>query len=359
MAGLNDDVEDGLPPEDALDIPTINPNQPEPDKVILTTTDNPKAVSKEPTAQDLFGAGVAPGELPNLNAEFEIIVNKSNGLKDAEEVSLGIQNSNTISQEDIKLVDCVLPGFINEDRLLGFYTKLKTKTMYSDTMKGIQQRIAKESLDLETDTESFLTKLQEEYQNFTGKFELEYQETLNKQISFIKDTLEHKVFYCNTECQKLFNESYSLAFVLDNYLTHNNVNEITNDEKLQSILSTLKTGLINSNLRSYLDSFHYKSDGSLVYVGTTITDFSLNDIIRLYQTKITTSLTSEINLELLNNTKLVVILKNTESFGEKQTKTEKLIQDYNHLFNLTKYLIVFNNGFIDFLNMFATGTART
>lgn len=163
MAGLNDDVEEGLLSleeiaeleKDISDIheePNVNPIQPQPDKIVLVANDldeQPEEI-KEPSAQELFGDSIIPGEVPNLNAEFEIVEQRRNALDDFKSVALDIESKQTVCQEDIKLLDSISPGFINEERPIGYFTKLPTKTYLKETLRDMKLHISKESISLES-----------------------------------------------------------------------------------------------------------------------------------------------------------------------------------------------------------------
>lgn len=163
MAGLNDDVDEGLPSLEELaelektisnihEEPNVNSNQPQPEKIILIANDlnqEPKSVI-EPSVNELFGDEIIPGEVPNLNAEFEIIEQRRNALDDFKSVALNIEEKKSVCQEDIKLLDSISPGFINDERPIGYFTKLPTKTYFEETIRDMNLHISKESISLES-----------------------------------------------------------------------------------------------------------------------------------------------------------------------------------------------------------------
>jgi len=157
MAGLNDDIEEelaGSDPNNILskdyvipkeEIVEVNDKQPAAPKVTLVTGYGQQQMDpvdfEPPTIEDLFGKDVVPNELPNLKAEFVLLENGTNALLDSREIQSGIINARAISQEDIKNVEAVMPGYLNDHEHIGFYTKTPTLTRYAQAVTKIASNI--------------------------------------------------------------------------------------------------------------------------------------------------------------------------------------------------------------------------
>ena len=194
MAGLNDDVDEGL--DDIEDVnfdvtiaPNTNPNQPEPESVVLVsqTTDSENDDIKEPTIQELFGETVIPGELPNFNAEFVIIANKQNILNDYISTSVEINKKQTISQEDARILDSLAPGFLNDEtKPIGYFTKTNTKTFYDETVKEMNNHVINEKTNINKDLIKHIENISTSYYNLLTIYETKYKTILVEQNIFIK-----------------------------------------------------------------------------------------------------------------------------------------------------------------------------
>lgn len=147
---LNDDVEDGL--EEITESPDINPDAPTPPPVILANKTEPPEpedndINNVPATR-LFGSPIVPGELPNLDAEFIITTEITNKASDIANVQSAIGGHCSMCQEDALAVDSVVPGFINSDRPLGFFTENRTKTQLTQTMASLESAIDLQLIEL-------------------------------------------------------------------------------------------------------------------------------------------------------------------------------------------------------------------
>ncbi len=138
MSGLNDDVEDGL--DFSPEVAEINKDQPVTDTKIFTPA-APGVQETTPTPQDLFGSQVISNEVPNLNAEFVLVKESINKLKDLQYIASCIAQSNGISKEDAIVVDSMMPGFINDKKPIGFFTEDKSRTQFNETLNSINKTI--------------------------------------------------------------------------------------------------------------------------------------------------------------------------------------------------------------------------
>ena len=147
MSGLNDDIEEDieqeLPGSDKLDITPdqfktsdskiaeLNINQPVAPSIILkvgedSVDEDGKSIT--PSITDLFGSDVVPNELPNLNAKIVMIEDNKNTISDATSALNNIQVNQAISQEDIKEIDAIFPGYLGDKERIEYYTKTPTLT---------------------------------------------------------------------------------------------------------------------------------------------------------------------------------------------------------------------------------------
>lgn len=144
MSGLNFDVDEGL----------------EDDTILVANTDD-NFTQPEVTNQDLFGVDVIDNEVPKFTAEFVINADRANKIADLEEVRTAIEAINGISKEDAELVDSLSPGFLNEDRPLGYFTDKKSGTQLKESMNTIDGALDKDLMILRAGIESFCMRAQE------------------------------------------------------------------------------------------------------------------------------------------------------------------------------------------------------
>lgn len=141
--GLNDDVEEGLEPY--VTPLQENPNQPDAPTINLVTKTSPAVpadndINAVPTRK-IFGSPIVPNELPNLNAEFTIITDKENQIQDMVGMRDAVSGSCGVCQEDVNGFDALAPGFVNDNRPLGYYTEAKSKTQFTQTLNNMDASI--------------------------------------------------------------------------------------------------------------------------------------------------------------------------------------------------------------------------
>lgn len=382
MAGLNDDVDEGLedleedfkPEEINLDpiTPNINSNQPEPDPVILVTQNysNKEGENKEPSIQDLFGDAVIPGEIPNLNAEFVIIQQRSDSLDDFKTTSFAIGDRKSICQEDAKLLDALAPGFLNDEtKPIGYFTKDNTKTFFDETVKDMNSYVYNENKEIDELLKNHLTKLDKQYNDFINIYVSKYKTLLLEQNINIKKLFFDIVLNHKNDISCLLKDNHVLNYLLSISISTIDTDEIISNKDLLNHVKSLKDCLKNTNLRSYLLSFAYTSTGSLVYANTPLDNddniFSINSAIKLHMNGSQTILPFDILLKLTNNQTKVNELKiKCVTYTRRATDTEnlleankndilKLAEDYKHLTNLLIGITNFNDLVIKIIKMFA------
>lgn len=136
--GLNDDVDEGLQPEDTAD---FNPDLPVPKPIVIQPDDSSLETNPEVTQEDLFGIGALKNEIPNLNAQFILTEEQCNKTMDLIDIRNTLAKSNGVCREDAELIDAVVPGFVNDKKPLGFFTDNKSKTQFGETIVSLNKAI--------------------------------------------------------------------------------------------------------------------------------------------------------------------------------------------------------------------------
>lgn len=187
--GLNDDVDDGLPPEETAD---FDPNLPVPDPIVIQVDDSLEDKNTEVTEEDLFGTGVIKNEVPNLNAQFVLTVEQCNKTMDLIDVRNTIARSNGICREDAELIDSNVPGFIGNKRPLGFFTEDKSRTQFSESLNSLDKTIdsnlgiiTQQAKDSATATSTKMLPLIKELPNKVLEVTAELQNEISKLIAVV------------------------------------------------------------------------------------------------------------------------------------------------------------------------------
>lgn len=144
--GLNDDVDEGL--ESGTEFPDINPEQPYPEQTTFITDITNVGKQDSPTDEQLFGENVVANELPNINAQFVLTTESYYKLEDLISVRSDIVKSRGVCMEDANILSNQIPGFINEERPIGFFTEDKTRTQYSETLNTIDKAIDAQTAEI-------------------------------------------------------------------------------------------------------------------------------------------------------------------------------------------------------------------
>ena len=154
MASLNDLLDD-----DFVDQPNNNPAAPEGNEVILVPVAGNSGVDTEiiPTNDQLFGAGAVPGQVPNLKTEIALLDERKKDLGDFVTKANNIQNVQKISQEDVKTLDTLQPGFIKNP--IQFYTEFPSRSHLDLTMGSATTFVANQYTALDEDYTELLKKL--------------------------------------------------------------------------------------------------------------------------------------------------------------------------------------------------------
>lgn len=102
----------------------------------------------EVPSEKLFDGPIVEGELPKLNAEFEMQADKAKTLSDVLKIQSDVTERGTISTEDIAQVDAIIPGFIDEENPIGQYTEVPSKTNLTEGLNNIDTMLEKQYDDL-------------------------------------------------------------------------------------------------------------------------------------------------------------------------------------------------------------------
>lgn len=377
MAGLNDDVEEGLISlEDETDLtivedvltPETNPSQPEPDKILFEIKDSADAdTDKTPSVNEIFGNGLVPGELPNLDVEFELIEQRRNTINDYEETSNIITGNKSISQEDARLLDSIVPGFINDDRPLGYFTKDSTKTFFNESV-GVMNNIIDTEKDKVNDLiKEHLNNLSQHYSTLITGYDVKFKSILLEQTNRIKNLLENEVIFSSDISDDFLKEGIGLTDFLNTFIDDMDINRITDNDNFAKILSDVKEAFKDKTIRNYFLSFNYNSNGC--FISTLFNqnfdhiDISLNKLFNTHKGFSQEKLPFDIYLKLTENEKIINNIRNYHGGHTTRDSVYKtpevfkndivlLTQEFNNINNLSKNLYLLNTALIRFLELF-------
>lgn len=250
--GLNDDVDDGLLPEDT---PEVNENQPIPDTIVFTPNQNADSVIDQenyPTTDELFGVGAVERELPNFNAEFALSKESYYKAADLFFYKQCIAKSNGICKEDAEVLNQMDPGFINETKPIGFFTEEKSRTQLNESMNNINVSLdSKYTTLLKTVNDSIVT----------------YHSTLSPIVSKMDESvfdIFSKVQSKIADTAKNINETeLGLNADLRNFLDFNLGNSFDDEIKLtgssiEGVKRFLSSPKNRQNIRAILDGAHFE-----------------------------------------------------------------------------------------------------
>lgn len=196
MSGLNDDVDDGL--DSIIEEPDTNPDASDAPTILLVN----KTGTPVPSDNDInavatsrfFGAPVIPNELPNLNAAFLITSQISTAASDISSIRSSVASNCSVCREDAEVIDSLIPGFISDDRPLGYFTDKKTKTQFTETLASMDAEIESQTAMLISTSLDTIETLVQKYRDIKSTAEtnlrgslVKYQLTLAKILVMVDD----------------------------------------------------------------------------------------------------------------------------------------------------------------------------
>lgn len=161
MPGLNDEIDNSDNPElnganagevqprdfstPNASVAASNPAQPaaQPTSFLARYGEDntPTEEDDEPTIEDIFGPDIVPNEIPNLDMKVVLMTEKQNTINDGESVAKNIVTQNSIAQEDMIAANAVLPGILNDEHQVGFYTEQPSRVGYGDALSRIKTKL--------------------------------------------------------------------------------------------------------------------------------------------------------------------------------------------------------------------------
>lgn len=182
-AGVLDDIQTSEDDEgfDFVEPKQSNPNPPNID-IVVPDKENKLEEDRPPTAEELFGPNVQPGEVPNVEAEFKVINDQQAKIVNLEEVESAIIGSDGISKESAEHFNQYFPGFLDKIPLNRF-SKLPTKVHYGDFLQ-----YSKEAIDI---AKSEVVNMSSEFIISISSAVEAYEDYLeDKAVPYIKNQLE-------------------------------------------------------------------------------------------------------------------------------------------------------------------------
>lgn len=250
---LNDDVDEGLEP-------FIEPNDINGDQAIapsinlITKTDTPKPsdnnINAIPTSR-LFGPGLVKNELPNLDAEFTIITDTTNKIADITGIKNTIESSCGVCQEDASAIDSVVPGFISDDRPLGYFTEDKTKTQYTQTLNSLNVQIEANIEKLKFHTLDTTEKLVNSYRELAKACQQAITDSLVKNQLVLAELTIIREGEGNSDALNEF------LCKLDKRIPHM-LDEYDEDPFIQKVMSVIRKADVRANITNV--SQPYRTD---------------------------------------------------------------------------------------------------
>jgi hypothetical protein len=222
MSGLNDDIEQDALPVSLIPLKVGN-NSTDTANISLVPSDETKEISL-PSVKELFG-NVEPNILPNITAAIVLVEESSDKTNDLASIKETLLSKASCSQEDIKVVDIIVPGFISPNNPLNAFTELSTKTNFFNTIRGVELLIEKEKkvqADLIT---SVFTSVKETIKQARYLYNIGVED--NKQLPNFLDTFKEVSNQLNLDCNDLdkdffnnvYKDGYFRVFIVNWSLT--------------------------------------------------------------------------------------------------------------------------------------------
>ena len=184
MPSLNDDVENDLNTDidpSALIQQPVDTSHATKEVTFVTKVGSTKP---QPNTDDLDIMEETPkdGQLPDLDAKFEIVDQQHVLVTDLKSVETMITNQNVISREDANLIESVYGSFFTSRLACEEFTHFKTKTNLPYALRFMQLRVSKEEMQFFDKFKVFFHEPMEDFCQFEHHYEKYY-------IPFVKDQL--------------------------------------------------------------------------------------------------------------------------------------------------------------------------
>lgn len=254
MSNLNEDFDDAVDELSGIvEEPSVNADQPIPDPINLQ---NARTATPPPREEDLFGVGVIKNEVPNLNTTFTIIEDNVNQAKDYVSVAQPMLDAGvgkcTVCQEDVRVMDGIKSAIIKEDRLLGMYSRQRTRTMADETVKIVSQTIDKALHDITDASLALIESVQAKYKPVVQKIEEQSLEAAVAQSREIAEMISridfggYRYIYKTLTIRKMMVRPTNSVYVeyIDN---DNDLNDVV--KAYMNVIELLK---LNPDLESYV-----------------------------------------------------------------------------------------------------------
>lgn len=272
--GLNDDIDVGLVNDNPNTPMGVDPTKVQPqeltqvklpselkmgklDKIISIS--DPELEYKPPTKEELFGQEIVPNQLPDVKVKVQVKdeLTKLNDLKYGQSL---LHERGTVSQEDIQALDNVYKGsLINDDNLLGFYTKHASKTQYTQTLKQVNDLINKKVFILNENYQKYLQTLKESAASFKDAFAANAR-TIKGYISLIltEDSAVIKPLLQNPEMGHL-------QAILTSYINEFDIEQECHNQQIVDNYKNVKEALNTEAkfFKAFID-LHYKKDITVI-----------------------------------------------------------------------------------------------
>lgn len=375
MAGLNEGAE--LDHEDIDPVRQISVISIAPDSVItnvisnITTNDTPTTLSPKATVsyfkQNRYGIDTVPdgsafdsdgvvgsGNRIDLKSSISLIENGVNVVTDVIDFKKTLTKAGTVCQEDIKTFDSLMPGFINETELLGYYTKSPSKTRFKHALESIEKSVnelrnqqLQDAINLAADLNVSIDQSIVYFKDSVGNLEENYiprkdeaLEELNnnskeRDISgyrtIVERVLNNGLDYNGAHRLKKVPELLESSFKLVNDNPHlcqllskiaGNKQSIGKDTIQTILFGTFEFGISPDSLmfNQLLDAVGSRQELSLLENLVSLLEDKKKDL-----NKVLSSLKSELDSDFNDDTNLPENTKSIKNIDELVTKTHKLV----------------------------------
>lgn len=301
------------------EVPETNPDQPEPPKLeIVANSGFDKKVTV--TEEDLFGIGLVSRELPNINAKFTTINNKIDNTKDAISLLEPIANSKQclVCQEDARNLDKLVPGIINDNRKLNYFSKDKSATLADEFVVDAKLHISKQIEEITTNTFDLIKHASNLFEAVQEKTKTDTTKAVIKQTGYLSMLFE-----------KLGPEGTNSLYYINDFISFRRF--LNTDMRSLNVKFTNSTDTVLGGLVNKIYNFLLDNDNLNYYVTVTSKD---KDTIRIGNRAVSININSK-DLE-----PLFTVVEELPKCGEEYK--QYTFEDVSHCTTSNKYSIFIN-----------------